>query len=262
MFFNAILDVFRNMRQPLARHLLQPLLTACVLTVLYAGYHIVHQSSIVDGLRVAFVETDADRASRIRDREDATMQAELHHVAMADQAIDKLLADIVGSDPSIARARLDVIHNGVHGMTGLGLLRYDLTNSIAGAGHAPGAMFENQPLSEWSQFLPDLLDGKCGLIGLDGMHGSLARARLEALNVGTLLFCPVTDQQGRLLGAVLAQWDTGTRLPEAEAMDQLIARMKKAGLQIAAVLGLRGTSEGDGESPSPTPPIIDGWTMP
>ncbi len=253
MFFNAVFETFSRLRRPFARSLIQPLLTASMLTALYAGYHVVHESSLTDGLKVAFFESNADRASRLREREDAILQAELHHMAESNQVIDRVLQSLTGREPTIARARLDVIHNGVTGVTGMGLLRYDVTNSVAGMGHAPGSLVQNLPLTEWSEFLPDMLAGTCKVVTVGDLRGAAFRARLEMLNAGTLLVCPVADMQGRLLGAIFISWDAGTRVPDGNDMDQLIGAGKQAGIQIATVLDLR-TSPGQHYQKLPADP--------
>lgn len=238
VFFNTITRLVMQLR----RWVGQPALTAALLTSLYAGYHVVHESSLGEGLWVAFLETNASRATRLREREDAILQAELRHMADSNKVIDQLLTSLLDRAMTAARVRLDVIHNGVTGVTGMGLLRYDVTNSVAGAGHAPGALVQNQPLSEWADFLPDLLAGRCHVYTSNALGRTAMRGRMEALNVGTLLVCPVADQQGRLLGAIFLLWDTGTRMPEAGDFERLIQSAQTVGPRIATVLDLRTSS--------------------
>ena len=238
VFFNTMLRVFRGMRGRLT----QPALTAVLLTSLYAGYHVIHESSLGEGLWVAFLETNASRATRLREREDATLQAELRHMAESNKVIDQLLTSLLERAPTAARVRLDVIHNGVTGLTGMGLLRYDVTNSVAGAGHVAGTLTQNQPLTEWADFLPDLLAGRCHLYTPDVLGSLAIRARMEALNAGRVLICPVADAQGRLLGAIFLLWDTGTQMPETAGFEKIIEQAQRIGPQIATVLDLRGPS--------------------
>ncbi|OIQ74482.1 hypothetical protein GALL_438680 [mine drainage metagenome] len=92
------------------------------------------------------------------------MQTELHQFAAANKLIDQLLETMLVRAGGASRVRLNVIHNGVTGLTGTGLLRYDVTNSVAAPGRLAGAAVTNQPLSDWSDFLPALLAGHidCG----------------------------------------------------------------------------------------------------
>ena len=68
MFFNTAMETLSHLRRPLSRLMLQPVLTAVLLTGLYGGYHCVREWSIVEGLWVAFFETNAGRAVRLRER--------------------------------------------------------------------------------------------------------------------------------------------------------------------------------------------------
>ena len=200
------------------------------------------------GLTVAFVESNADRISRFRHSEALAMQMEIQHLAKSNLIIDRLMGQFVAQAPTIARARLGVIHNGAYGVTGLGLLRYDVTNAVAGAGHAAGPLAQNSSLAEWSDFLPDLLAGECKKIVIKDMENTAGRARLEELagrarleelKASAFLSCPVADIGKRLLGSVAVYWDEGTYVPSGAEMDRLINTGKKVGLLIAAMLDLR-----------------------
>ena len=239
IFFNTISDTLRHIRGPVGRALAQPVLTAALLTGLYAGYHCIHESSVVQGIWVAFFESNAARATRLREREDAVLQTELRDLAKSNRVIDQLLGSLLEQAPNVARVRLDVIHNGVTGVTGLGLLRYDTTNSVAGAGHESGPLVQNRPLTEWSDFLPDMLAGRCRVYLAEQLQSIPVRASLETLNVGTILGCPVADVQGRLLGAVFLLWDAGVRIPDGIDLTQLKTRGREVGSQIGTALDLR-----------------------
>ncbi len=239
IFFNTAMETLSHIHRSLGRLLVQPILTAVLLTGLYAGYHCVHEWSIVEGLWIAFFETNAGRAVRLREREDAILQAELRHLAEANRVIDQLLEQVLDRAPNSARARLDVIHNGVTGLTGVGLLRYDIANSVAGPGHAAGPLVQNRPLAEWGEFLPALLEGACQVADPGRLRAAGIRSRMESLNVGTVLVCPVADLQGRLLGAVFLLWDAGIRVPEGADMEFLSDFVRRIGSQIATVLNLR-----------------------
>ena len=239
IFFNTIVETFKHVRRPLVQALAQPVLTALLLIGLYGAYHIVRESSIGEGLWVAFIETDASRIQRLRGREDAILQAEMQHLADSNKIIDRLLESLLEHAPNAARTRLDVVHNGLTGVTGVGLLRYDATNSVAGAGHAAGSLVQNRPLTEWGDFLHDLLSGECRTEAAGELRSDAIRTRFETLNVGTIAVCPVADFQGRLLGAIFIFGDVGTRMPNDQDMDALFVLGKLVGRQIATVLDLR-----------------------
>lgn len=236
-----VLELLVNLGQPIRTVLLQPMVTVAMLVFLYAGWHVRDEGSIGAGLRVAFVDTTAYRLKHLRELESTMLQGQLRQTAKTDRLIDQLLAALLAHAPTAARVRLDVVHNGVTGITGTALLRYDVTNAVAAAGHSAGAMVINQPLSDWNEFLPALLAGKCQVVAVDEHANSAAlRARLEALGAGTFMVCPVIDIQGRLLGGVLTTWDVRDQPPTGQELQVLMEIAKGIGAQIASALDLRG----------------------
>ena len=80
-------------------------------------------------------------------------------MAKTDYLIDQDLAALLAKVPGAARAQLGVIHNGVTGITGIGLLRFDTTNGAAAPGRAIGERAQNEPLADWNGYLSTLLAG-------------------------------------------------------------------------------------------------------
>ncbi len=159
--------------------------------------------------------------------------------AQTDKLIDQLLTALLTHAPSAARVRLGVVHNGVTGVTGVALLRFDITNAVAAPGHSVGDLPLNQPLSDWNEFLPTLVAGRC-YVGAAVTQTSLAvRAHLDALGANDFLACPVIDIQARMLGALLVTWDVHDIAPVGEAMQSLVEYAKSVGAQVASALDLR-----------------------
>ena len=148
---------------PVRAVLAQPLITVALLLFLYAGWHVRDEGSIHAGLRVAFIDTRAYRTDHEHEREAAMLQVEMHYAADTDRLVDELLTALLTYAPLAARVRLGVVHNGITGVTGVALLRYDVTNAVAAPGHSIGTLLLNQPLSDWNNFLPVLLAGRCYL---------------------------------------------------------------------------------------------------
>jgi hypothetical protein len=245
----VVLELLANLGQPLKTVLLQPLVTVAMLVFLYAGWHVRDEGSVIAGLRVAFIDTTAYRVEHLRQLETTILQIQLRQTANTDKLIDQLLAALLARAPTAARVRLDVVHNGVTGVTGTALLRYDVTNAVAAAGHAVGPMVVNQPLSDWSEFLPTMMAGQCQVVAVQAGTGSSSlRARLEALGAGTFLACPIIDIQGRMLGGVFVTWDVRDSPPSGEALQAFMDFAKTICVQIASALDLRGYL--------PWPPII------
>ena len=236
----ALLGSLHPFRQPLGVVLAQPLITVCILVFLYAGWHVRDEGGIVAGLRVAFVDTRAYRVDHEHDREAAILQAELHYAADTDRLIDESLTGLLTYAPLAARVRLGVVHNGITGVTGVALLRYDVTNAVAARGHSVGALLLNQPLSEWNNFLPVLLAGRCYLGLVAEQPNPALRARFEGFGAGTFMTCPVIDNRNRMLGALFVTWDVRDLPPTGDALLGLMKYALGVGAQVASALDLRG----------------------
>jgi hypothetical protein len=154
---------------------------------------------------------------------------------LIDQHLQTLL---LRADAS--RVRLAVIHNGVTGLTGTGLLRYDFTNSVAAPGRSPGGSEQNEPLSNWAEFLPVLLTGQCVMARVAELHSSALRAGFEAFGATSVMVCPAADVQGKSVGALFTFWDSSDQPPDGKVLSDLMESGRHVGAQIAAVLDLRG----------------------
>lgn len=225
--------------QPIAGRLIQPLITVALLLFLYAGWHVRDEGSISDGLRVAFIDTRAFRAHHQREQEVLTLQTELRHAADTDRQVDQILAGLLARSPLADRIRLAVVHNGITGVTGIALLRYDITNSVAAPGRNGGPMVVNQPLSDWNEFLPILLNGRC-YFGLTAEQSNTAiRTGFDSLGASTFLSCPVIDYRGRMLGATFLSWSGRELPPTGEPLLALMRDAVAVGARIGAVLDSR-----------------------
>lgn len=241
-FFQAVFEIVLDIGRVSGRRLVQPLLTAVCLTSAYTAIHITQERSILAGFRAAFLDNDDSRQERRRIESQATLQEELQQFVSANKLINQVLENILIHAPGASRASLGVIHNGVTGMTGTGLLRYDDTNSVAAQGRIAGTIVSNQPLSDWSDFLPSLLAGQCGFYRTADMKGAAIRARLESYGVTNVMVCPAADVQGKVVGAIFIMWDANDPLPNDVQVKDLILAGQHSGAQIAALLDLRGPS--------------------
>ena len=236
---NMLLSLLGSLRQPMLTMVVDPLITVAVLVCLYAGWHIRDEGSVSQGLRVAFVDTRADREAEQQEFVSILLQAELHRFATTGRLIDQLLAALLQHAPGAARVRLGVIHNGVTGLTGITMLRYDIINAIAPPGRAAGELIVNQPLATWSDYLPNLLAGKCEKVMAADVHNYALRVRLLALGANGIVTCPVTDIEGKLLGAVFVDWDGADLPPDGDQLQALVKFDERIAAQIASVLNLR-----------------------
>ncbi|MFL5289870.1 MAG: hypothetical protein ACJ8AW_55155 [Rhodopila sp.] len=101
-------------------------------------------------------------------------------------------------------------------------------------------MITNQPLSEWSDFLPALISGQCSFHYVADLRAVSLRARFEASGATSLLVCPAADVQGRIVGAIFILWDGADMAPAGSDLRELMAVEQQLGAQIAAVLDLQG----------------------
>lgn len=237
--FRELLGLFLDLGRSSGRRLAQPMLTVACLTCAYTAVHITREGSLAEGLRAAFLDDETSRSERRRLEEQTTMQAELRQFAAANKLIDQLLESILVRATGASRVRLNVIHNGITGLTGTGLLRYDVTNNVAAPGRAGGGSLVNQPLSDWNDFLPALVAGQCSMLRIATLRSVSLRARFEAFGASAVLVCPAADVEGKMVGAVFVFWDGSDTVPDGESLHQLMAFCQHLGAQIAAVLDLR-----------------------
>ncbi len=252
----ATLELLTSLSMPTRAALVQPLVTVLILLLLYAGWHVRDEGDVASGLRVAFLDTRASRAAHEREVEAAILRAELYQAVESDKLLTQLLTALLQRAPLAARVRLAMIHNGVTGMTGVGLLRFDVTHAVAVPGRTGGAVALNQPLSDWGGILPGLLAGQCQLYRTAQFPNLASRARYQAMGASSILACPAIDVYGTLVAVLAVFWDGEDLPPSGEALASLMAYAKQIGSQIGAALDLRVPVPhlGDGRQRSPAPP--------
>ena len=166
-------------------------------------------------------------------------QVELRQAAKTDHLIDQSLKVLPAKVPGSARAQARRDPQRRHGITGVGMLRFDVTNGAAVPGRAVGEPMQNLPLSAWNEYLSTLLAGRCDWRRTADVVSASERDRLEKFGAALRLVCPVTDVEGRLLGGVFITWDTSDASPDPERRPEIVEEAKKIGAQIASVLTLR-----------------------
>lgn len=238
--FRALLDICLMAGRLSGIRMLQPLLTAVCLTGVYTVIHITQEGGVRPGLRAAFFDNEATRSERRRMGEQVTLQSELRQFVTANKLIDQLLITLLTHSSGASRVQLNVIHNGVTGLTGTGLLRYDVANTVTAPGRAAGETMTNLPLTEWSDFLPALIGQQCSFHRVADLHVASSRARFEAMGATALLVCPAADVEGKIVGAIFFSWDANDPVPNAAALQAIMAEGVHLGGQIAAILDLRG----------------------
>jgi hypothetical protein len=167
-------------------------------------------------------------------------QNEPRTTVAASRLIEQLMKTVLRQSPGITRVRLAIVHGGMasHGPTETP--RYDVTNSVAARSRPIGPLARNQPLSDWSDFLPALLAGQCALHKIPGAGTTTSPSGLASSCATTILACPASGAAGDLMGAMFVMWDGNDRPPELPALNHLMESAKQVASQIAAVLDLCG----------------------
>lgn len=216
---------------------LQALVTCIMAMVIYFGWWAIQDNSVSQGFYDAFVQSKRGTAEQIREAQVALIQARLKQTAQSDILISQHMQALLAEIPGAFRIRLAIIHDGVTGVTGIDLMRFDITNAVVTPGHTTGPMLQNEPLNEWSKFLPSLIDGKCEL-GLSENAAPMLRDRLNDLGVFATMVCPIIDVRNQLLGALFIHWDRSGIIPTDVVLKTIKAQAIDIGHQIAATLDL------------------------
>jgi hypothetical protein len=194
-----------------------------------------HRRTTLAGLSVIGwnVSINADRRNAPR-KGRMMPQTEPRQAIAACRLIERLMKTVLDLSPGAARLRLARIRNGTEWPS------YDVTNSIAARGRWIGAMQQDQPLSDWRDFLPALLAGQCALHRIVEVRSAVPAFGFPSAAPSRVLVCPVAGTDGQLLGAIFIVWDGHGQPPERVALRGLMAAAKRLATQIAAVLDLCG----------------------
>jgi hypothetical protein len=162
------------------------------------------------------------------------LQTESRQFVAANKPIGRLMRGVLGVSSGAARVRLGLIRCETE------RFRYDITNGVACRSRLIGPVQLDQPLSDWSDFLPPLLAGQCVLHRILGVGAAAPAFGFPSSRPSTVLVCPVGGADGHLLGAIFIMWDGDARPPEGAVLRRLMAEGERVGMQIGAVLELCG----------------------
>jgi len=217
---------------------LNAVVLAIFAVVAYGGFHVSREGSFSAGMRAAFVDSKADITQRAALETAYVIQAELRQAAASDILINDMLMDALQKFPDVARAVVAQLHNGDYGLSGMGLLKFNITHAQAAAGRAVGELSVDAPLSEWSDFLHTLLNGKCSYYLVQALKSNQAIARHAKMRVTSFMACPVKDTADRLLGGIVVSWDLGDTTPSEEERANLAAHLTTLGSKVAVLIDL------------------------
>lgn len=239
--FATAVQAFGKLARDVRANMIGSLLTTIMLLSCYGFYHIMQTGEIIGGLRIAFFTTESQKASENAIRFNERMQVELAQVEKSNSLIRQQLRHLLAQYPDAARSRTAFIHNGSYSITNVPLLKWDVMHAEANEGYATGEMVVNQPLSQWADYMLDLVQGKCVIVKTSTITNSASRARLEALRIAFFSVCPIFNPNGQMEGALFLSWDDERKVPDdsPEQTALLYDRMKTATIQIAAAMEIR-----------------------
>lgn len=234
----AALELFGASGRQMRVALLHGAVTALLFGVLYIGVSSARNGFDLSAgwaaafpIKVAPIPDQAEKA--------VAAQYELRAHAASDLVITHLLQGLLGRSHGASRVRLGQIHNGVTGITGASILKYDITNAVAAPGRAAGDMVTDQPLSEWSDFLQAMIGGRCSFKRFADVANFNVKARLASMHVEAFLACPLVDPESRTVGGLFVNWGDGDPLPAGVDLEALIADSLGVGRQLAVALDVR-----------------------
>ena len=235
-------DSFRTVVDTVAKHIGPSILTCCMVGFMYIGYETIQRGSFWDAMQILVTSKEARDAQEVAQRS-ARLQQELRTVAEADQFIAATLTALLdGESGNAVRARLAIIHNGVNALNQTGMLKYDIVAGVAERGRAVGDLTANLPLSQWADFLPDLLAGRCKMLASSALSEATTRQRLDAMGIVEFLVCPVRDTSGGLLGVVSLSWDVANAADAQVNVAETTRRTQEAADRIGLVYAMRPKS--------------------
>lgn len=152
--------------------------------------------------------------------------------------INAQLDQLLNLYPGAARTRVGIIHSGPHdpGSTWLPSLRFDVTNVRATPGHDAGPAVSDLPLSQWGDYMPVLIAGKCVKVLVSDMHEDAAIQRFKVLNSSGFISCPINGPNGNLIGGLFMYWDYPVYPPEINVVE---VNMRSAIKHIYSAIDLR-----------------------
>lgn len=235
--FRSFLNTFLAVRKEISKSLASSFLTVVFMALAYLFVQSLDSGSLTSALFRHFIETHEQAVDRQRDEYSEKMKRELLLVQISERAIDDTIQRLLKSVPNAARVRVDIIHNGTTGITGVNFLKYDVVAATAAPGRQKGELPINQPLGEWNDYLSDLIARKCVFRNTSASTNITVSDRIAAMGIKAVYICPIYDRTGLMLGALFLSWDLNDPLPsDLGPVDTLV---KNAANEVAAAYNMR-----------------------
>ncbi len=152
-----------------------------------------------------------------------------------DQAVNEVLARLLSETPAAVQARVSIVHNGTVSLAGMHLLHFSTIAALAAPGSEASPMLQNQPLSQWKDFLGALIDKPhCVLKSVGDLTDREWIERMRGRGTETLIACGIFSPRGQFLGSLFTNFARLTDLPTDRRA--ILERHQRAAAAIGAAL--------------------------
>jgi len=163
------------------------------------------------------------KAQTIRSDNQNLIQKMLDNTQAQNSFIDSEIKKTLSLLPHAVRIRVAMIH-----IPPTGILEYDVINAVANEGYNIGEILHNHPMTEWKDFLNDLLLGKCITLKTEDATEQNLKSRMKELKISYMIACPIFDDNHRLLGGLFVNWsDEQPRKEETDSEIKIINETAK-----------------------------------
>lgn len=168
----------------------------------------------------------------------STRNHQLIMIEESDYLINQQLIKLIAEIPDAASARVSLIQTSAAymGKEQIPLLRFDMTHAAVPGSVLMPVMLSNVPLSQWNDYLANMIAGKCSSVVVDDMVEPSAKIRLKNQNLHTFVACPLQDRRGELLGGVFMSWENP---PMPQSVQKAIILLQISAIKIVNYLEVR-----------------------
>jgi hypothetical protein len=204
---------FSLMVKTMKTNTLSSLFSLLILLSIYIVWESFHKDmGIMETIKYEFLTTEADQQTQEISAETArqtkVFQKELKLNAAADKVINGILSQVLIDAPGSARVRLAIVHEGVFSTAGSSMMKFSVTHAQAAPGRAVGTPIIGASLSEWSNYLPLIINNpSCTLVKVANLTVSTAVERISSMGTTWFSACSVFSPSGLFLGVMFTSFE-------------------------------------------------------
>lgn len=137
--------------------------------------------------------------------------------------VNNELTSLLETVPNVTQVRIGLIHQRRDPRDDLPEYLFDVAFVKTKANYTPALTVTNVPLTQWRDYLVDLVDNRCPFVEVQKMQDAGVKERLAKVKANSFLGCPLLDAHGYLIGAVFVLW-TENAYPINIEQDKLTLR--------------------------------------